>query len=75
MAKFKVIPNEADSVALRKRPCCPYLDSVIRRVVKGTVVVPLDSIMYDKLGEKEYTKVRLENGVEGYILSEVLQRC
>lgn len=67
----KVIPEK--SIALRKRPCCPYNDSVIQIVAKGTRVVLLDGIMYDRMGEKMYQKVRLESGKEGYILDEALE--
>lgn len=67
----KVIPEKG--IALRKRPCCPYNDSVIQYVTKGTKVVLLDGIMYDRMGEKMYQKVRLESGKEGYILGEALE--
>lgn len=67
----KVIPDRG--VSLRKRPCCPYYDSVIQTVAKGTRVLLLNDVMYDRLGEKMYQKVRLESGKEGYILDEALE--
>lgn len=67
----KVIPERGAS--LRKRPCCPYHDAVIQTVTKGTIVLLLNDIMYDRLGEKMYQKVRLESGKEGYILDEALE--
>lgn len=67
----KVIPEKG--IALRKRPCCPYCDSVIQTVAKGTKVVLLDGVMYDRIGEKMYQKVRLESGKDGYILGEALE--
>jgi uncharacterized protein YgiM (DUF1202 family) len=67
----KVTPEKG--VALRKRPYCPYNDSVIQTVTKGTKVVLLNEITYDLLGEKVYQKVRLDSGKEGYILDEALE--
>lgn len=67
----KVITEKG--VTLRKRPCCPYNDSVIQTVTKGAKVLLLNDIMYDRLGEKMYQKVRLESGKEGYILNEALE--
>jgi len=67
----KVIPKKG--ISLRTRPCCPYNDSVIQTVTKGTKVLLLNDIMYDRLGEKMYQKVRLESGKEGYILDEALE--
>lgn len=66
----KVIPERG--VSLRKRPWCQCYDTVIQTVVKGTNVVLLDDIAYDRMGEKMYQKVRLESGKEGYILDEAL---
>lgn len=66
----KVTPEKG--VSLRKMPCCPYNDSVIQTVTKGTKVVLLNEIMYDLLGEKMYQKVQLDSGKEGYILDEAL---
>ena len=60
-------------IALRKRPCCPYDDSVIQTVAKGTKVILLNEIIYDLLGEKMYQKVQLDSGKEGYILDEALE--
>lgn len=67
----KVAPERG--VSLRKRPWCPYYDTVIQTVVKGTNVVLLDDTAYDRMGEKMYQKVRLESGKEGYILDEALE--
>lgn len=67
----KVIPERG--VSLRKMPWCPCYDTVIQTVVKGTNVVLLDDIAYDRMGEKMYQKVRLESGKDGYILDEVLE--
>lgn len=67
----KVTPEKG--IALRKRPCCPYNDSVIQTVTKGTKVTLLNETTYDLLGEKMYQKVRLDSGKEGYILDEALE--
>lgn len=67
----KVIPERG--VSLRKRPWCPYYDTVIQTVAKGTKVVLLGNVVYDRIGEKMYQKVRLESGKEGYILDESLE--
>ena len=61
------------SVALRTEPYHKCQDRVVQYVEPNTKVKVLDEAMFDLLGEKEYQKVRLESGKEGYILAEALE--
>lgn len=74
MAKAKINANSRAGIALRKRPYLECNEPVEKFLENGTVVtlIPDDST-YDILGEKQYVKVKLDSGKEGYVLSDALE--
>lgn len=74
MAKAKINANSRAGIALRKRPYLECGEPVEKFLKNGTVVtlIPDDST-YDILGEKQYVKVKLDSGKEGYVLSDALE--
>lgn len=57
-------------VSLRKAPWSPYdcYSSIFLK--NGTEVTVLPETTYDILGEKDYVKIRLNNGQEGWVIAE-----